>query len=144
MLAGHRPFDRPGDNDTLALTSRVKTMPLPPGEAPGPGQYVVHDTGLVHTPYLPDVLARGLGFVFPDAGKEWTMVPPFGVEGFTARYAGVEELSDIPDITIQQIEHFFTHYKDLEPGKWVKFIGWGGSAEAKQLIVEAIERARTA
>ncbi len=75
----HGPGASPGE---------LKTLPLPPGEAPGPGQYVVHDTGLVHTPYLPDVLARGLGFVFPDAGKEWTMVPPFGVEGFTARYAG--------------------------------------------------------
>jgi len=75
----HGPGASPGE---------LRTLPLPPGEAPGSGQYVVHDTGLVHTPYLPDVLARGLGFVFPDAGKEWTIVPPFGVEGFTARYPG--------------------------------------------------------
>jgi inorganic pyrophosphatase len=33
------------------------------------------------------------------------------------------------------------HYKDLEPGKWVKVIGWGGAAEARQLIVDAIARA---
>ena len=71
-----------------ASPSELRTLPLPPGEAPGPGQYVIHDTNLVHTPYLPDVLARGLGFVFPDAGKQWTIVPPFGVEGFTARYQG--------------------------------------------------------
>ncbi|MCW3158830.1 hypothetical protein [Micropruina sonneratiae] len=71
-----------------ASPAELRTLPLPPGEAPGPGQYVVHDTDLVHTPYLPDVIARGLGFVFPDAGKEWTIVPPFGVEGFTARYPG--------------------------------------------------------
>ncbi len=83
----HGPGASPGE---------LKTLPLPPGEAPGPGQYVVHDTGLVHTPYLPDVLARGLGFVFPDAGKQWTMVPPFGVEGFTARYAGALASEDEP------------------------------------------------
>ena len=83
----HGPGASPGE---------LKTLPLPPGEAPGPGQYVVHDTDLVHTPYLPDVLARGLGFVFPDAGKDWTMVPPFGVEGFTARYPGASPSADDP------------------------------------------------
>ena len=41
----------------------------------------------------------------------------------------------------KQIEHFFEHYKDLEPGKWVKIIRWGDAAEARKLIVEAIERA---
>ncbi len=75
-------------NGPGASPGELRTLPLPPGEAPGPGQYVVHDTDLVHTPYLPDVIARGLGFVFPDAGKDWTIVPPFGVEGFTARYPG--------------------------------------------------------
>ncbi|MGE3146712.1 MAG: inorganic diphosphatase, partial [Pseudorhodoplanes sp.] len=48
----------------------------------------------------------------------------------------------LPDITIQQIRHFFEHYKDLEPGKWVKVLGWGGSQEAHRLIVEAIARAK--
>ena len=43
---------------------------------------------------------------------------------------------------IEQIQHFFEHYKDLEPGKWVKVIGWGDSAEARQLIVDAIARAK--
>ncbi|WP_204314154.1 inorganic diphosphatase, partial [Klebsiella aerogenes] len=44
----------------------------------------------------------------------------------------------------QQIEHFFTHYKDLEPGKWVKVEGWGDAAEARKLIAEAIDRAKAA
>lgn len=79
-----------------AYPAELRTLPLPAGEAPGPGQYVVHDTDLVHTPYLPDVLARGLGFVFPDAGKEFTIVPPFGVEGFTARYPGALATADTP------------------------------------------------
>jgi inorganic pyrophosphatase len=48
----------------------------------------------------------------------------------------------MPEITLQQIEHFFTHYKDLEPGKWVKMMGWGDADEAKKLISEAIARAK--
>ncbi len=46
------------------------------------------------------------------------------------------------EITKEQIEHFFEHYKDLEPGKWVKIGDWHGAEVAKQLIVEAIERAK--
>ena len=59
----------------------------------------------------------------------------------TMRYAHVTRIADMPQITIEQIQHFFEHYKDLEPGKWVKVIGWGDSAEARRLIVEAIARA---
>jgi inorganic pyrophosphatase len=58
----------------------------------------------------------------------------------TLRYEKVHEYTDMPDITIKQIEHFFEHYKDLEPGKWVKLDGWRGAADARRLIVEAIER----
>ena len=42
---------------------------------------------------------------------------------------------------LEQIQHFFEHYKDLEPGKWVQLAGWGDAAEARQLIAEAIARA---
>ncbi|MCP4300220.1 MAG: inorganic diphosphatase [Gammaproteobacteria bacterium] len=59
----------------------------------------------------------------------------------TKRYDHVLEYSDLPEITLQQVEHFFEHYKDLEPGKWVKIGDWHGADDAKQLIVEAIERA---
>ncbi len=61
----------------------------------------------------------------------------------TLRYAHVHEYSDLPEITLKQIEHFFEHYKDLEPGKWVKVGGWHDAATARRMIVEAIERART-
>ena len=60
----------------------------------------------------------------------------------TKRYEGVLNFSDLPDITLQQIEHFFEHYKDLEPGKWVKLGGWQDKATAEKLIVEAIERGK--
>ena len=60
----------------------------------------------------------------------------------TQRYDRVANYTDLPEITIKQIEHFFEHYKDLEPGKWAKIIRWGDAEEARRLIVEAIERAK--
>jgi inorganic pyrophosphatase len=62
----------------------------------------------------------------------------------TKRYEHVENYTDLPDITIQQIEHFFTHYKDLEPGKWVKIMRWGDAEEARKLVLAGIERAKAA
>ena len=64
------------------------------------------------------------------------------VPKLTKRYANVVNYTDMPEITLQQIQHFFEHYKDLEPGKWVKMLGWGDAAEARRLITEAIERAK--
>ncbi|KLK89840.1 inorganic diphosphatase [Microvirga vignae] len=60
----------------------------------------------------------------------------------TQRYDRVQNHTDLPEITLKQIEHFFEHYKDLEPGKWAKIIRWGDAAEARRLIVEGIERAK--
>jgi inorganic pyrophosphatase len=62
----------------------------------------------------------------------------------TKRYDKVHNYSDLPEITLQQIEHFFQHYKDLETEKWVKVEGWGDADKAKMLIQEAIERANAA
>jgi len=60
----------------------------------------------------------------------------------TKRYDDLKDYTDLPEITLQQIEHFFEHYKDLEPGKWVKLGGWQDKAMAERLIVEAIDRAK--
>ena len=60
----------------------------------------------------------------------------------TQRYDGVLDYTDLPAITLQQIEHFFAHYKDLEPGKWVKISRWGNAAEAKAMVLEGMERAK--
>src|SRR5471032_2359620 len=60
----------------------------------------------------------------------------------TQRYDKVRTYSDLPDITLQQIQHFFEHYKDLEPGKWVKVLRWGGAEDAHRLILEGIARAK--
>jgi len=61
----------------------------------------------------------------------------------TARYESVQDYKDIPQITLDQVEHFFSHYKDLEPGKWVKVKGWGDAALARKMVLEGIERAKT-
>ncbi len=60
----------------------------------------------------------------------------------TRRYEKVANYTDLPAITLEQIQHFFEHYKDLEKGKWVKLLGWGDAAEAQKLIIEAIARAK--
>ena len=64
------------------------------------------------------------------------------VPKLTRRYEKVHNYTDLPGIAIQQIEHFFAHYKDLETNKWVKVLGWGDANEARNLILEGIERAK--
>lgn len=59
-------------------------------------------------------------------------------------FDSVKDYSDLPQILLDQIEHFFTHYKDLEKGKWVKMKGWEGADRAKELIVEGIENEQQA
>jgi inorganic pyrophosphatase len=63
------------------------------------------------------------------------------VTRLTRRYVHVVNHTDLPRITLDQIRHFFEHYKDLEPGKWVRVLGWGDATEARGLIAAAIARA---
>ncbi|WP_293881954.1 inorganic diphosphatase [Sphingomonas sp.] len=58
-------------------------------------------------------------------------------------YTKVNESDDLPEIIMQQIEHFFTHYKDLEPKKWVRVGKWENAAYAHRIVMEAIERYKT-
>ncbi|ANK81989.1 MAG: inorganic pyrophosphatase [Rhizobiales bacterium NRL2] len=53
-------------------------------------------------------------------------------------YAGVSSYSDLPQLLLDQIRHFFEHYKDLEPRKWVKVHGWVDADEAAAIIDKAI------
>ena len=56
----------------------------------------------------------------------------------TQRYVNVHNYTDLPSITLEQIQHFFQHYKDLEPNKWVKILGWEGPESAHQEILEGM------
>ena len=57
------------------------------------------------------------------------------------RYDKIRNADDLPDITVAQIRHFFEHYKDLEPDKWVRILGLYNADRAKQLILDSIDRA---
>jgi inorganic pyrophosphatase len=77
-----------------------------------------------------------------DSGKDEKIIA-VPSSHLTKRYEGVDNYSDLPDITLQQIQHFFEHYKDLEPGKWVKIGGWHDAPTARQMIQDAIARAKS-
>lgn len=57
-------------------------------------------------------------------------------------YGNIGSYRDVREVLRQQIEHFFTHYKDLEPNKWVRVNGWGEAEQARDMITAAIERAK--
>ena len=55
------------------------------------------------------------------------------------RFDDCKELEDISQFTLDEIEHFFVHYKGLEPGKEVKGSGWGSREEAEQILEAALK-----
>ena len=62
------------------------------------------------------------------------------VDKLSTIYRDVKDINDVPELTKQQIEHFFSHYKDLEPGKWVKIDGWADAEAAKAEIGSSAKR----
>jgi inorganic pyrophosphatase len=54
-------------------------------------------------------------------------------------YTHWQKPEDMNDLRLKQIQHFFEHYKDLEPGKWVKVLGWGGPDKARDEVREGIQ-----
>jgi inorganic pyrophosphatase len=59
------------------------------------------------------------------------------------RWQHIQDITDVPDQIKNELRHFFEHYKDLEPGKWVKVGEWKGRDVAERLIAESIERFKT-
>ncbi len=62
------------------------------------------------------------------------------VDQLSSLYRSIKSPRDLPEITTRQIAHFFEHYKDLEPGKWVRVSSWVDAEEAKNEIVESVAR----
>lgn len=62
------------------------------------------------------------------------------VSKLTPLYDKVQSLDDLPELLLKQIVHFFEHYKDLEPGKWVKVLGWGDIDEARAEILAGVKK----
>jgi inorganic pyrophosphatase len=56
------------------------------------------------------------------------------------RFADIDDIAKLPEALRRKIEHFFEHYKELEPGKWVKVEGWKGADEARRRVKEAVDR----
>ena len=99
---------------------------------------------ITRSPIIPGAVikVRPVGVLLMDddkGGDEKLITVP--VDATFPYYREVMGHEDLPPIVTQQIEHFFQHYKDLEPGKWVKMNGWGDAEEAKRFIVEAMARA---
>ncbi|RLK51141.1 inorganic pyrophosphatase [Alkalispirillum mobile] len=74
-----------------------------------------------------------------DEAGEDAKVLAVPVGKLTAMYEDVNNPSDLPQIMLDQISHFFEHYKDLEPGKWVRIDGWEDSESAREELRKSIE-----
>jgi inorganic pyrophosphatase len=100
---------------------------------------------LVHTPFplLPGVVVRcravGVLRMEDEAGGD-AKVLAVPTDAICPLFAHWKSIDDVPDIRLKQIQHFFEHYKDLEPGKWVRVIGWAGVEGAHAEIVSSIKR----
>ncbi len=99
---------------------------------------------LVVTPYpvVPGsvIRCRPIGMLnMKDEAGEDTKVLAVPHGKLTTLYDHVNEPSDLPELLIKQIEHFFENYKDLEKGKWVKVDKWEGRDAARQAILKAAE-----
>ena len=111
---------------------------------------VDHETGRVYLDrvlFTPFVYPTDYGFFENTLGGdgdpldalvllEHPLFPGVGVKVRDPRWDHIQDLSDVPSQTKNEIEHFFTHYKDLEPGKWVKIQGWADK-EATQKVIDA-------
>ena len=84
----------------------------------------------------------GVFFMQDEAGIDEKVIA-VPASRLTRRYDKITDYTQLPSITVEQIEHFFEHYKDLEPRKWVKVLGWGDASEARRVVLESIERAKT-
>lgn len=97
------------------------------------------------TPVMPGAVLRsqpiGVLIMEDEAGMDEKIIAR-PVAKLHPYHDNVDDVQDIRPILKEQIEHFFTHYKDLEKGKWSKTIRWGSAEEAKKLIIEGIERAK--
>lgn len=98
---------------------------------------------VARTPFMPGSIARvrpvGVLMMEDDGGGDAKLIC-VTVNKVYPYYEDVQEYTDLPKILLDQIEHFFTHYKDLEPGKWVKCQGFEGRAVAEKLLMDSIER----
>ncbi len=95
-------------------------------------------------PVVPGAIIRcrpvGVLLMEDEAGMD-EKVLAVPVDALHPFYTGISSYTQLPKVLLEQIAHFFQHYKDLEKGKWVRGLRWEGPADAERLVSEAIERA---
>jgi len=100
---------------------------------------------IAQVPVVPGAVIRcrpvGALLMEDEAGKD-EKVLAVPVDALHPFYTGVTSYEDLPDVMLEQIAHFFRHYKDLEKGKWVTIVRWVGVDEAERIVLDAIERAK--
>jgi inorganic pyrophosphatase len=88
------------------------------------------------------IRARPIGaLLMEDESGQDEKILAVPIDKLDAFYAKVQSYTDIPQIFLDQVVHFFQHYKDLEKNKWVKVLNWVDADEAKKLITTAIAKA---
>ncbi|MDR1661934.1 MAG: inorganic diphosphatase [Azoarcus sp.] len=88
------------------------------------------------------VRARPIGVLkMEDDGGVDAKIIAVPVSKLTPLYDKVKSVDDLPELLMKQTVHFFEHYKDLEPGKWVKILGWGTAEEARKEILDGVAKA---
>lgn len=116
---GYIPHTIAGDGDPVDVLV-VTQFALPPGVV---------------------VRCRPIGMLaMEDEAGQDAKVLAVPVDKLTTMYRNIESPRDFPQIILDQISHFFAHYKDLEAGKFVKINGWFGNDEAKKEIMEGVQR----
>jgi inorganic pyrophosphatase len=106
-----------------------------------PCDVIVANTRAIVPGAIMSVRPVGVLFMEDEAGGDEKILAVPAAK-LTRRYENVHNYTDLPQITLDQIQHFFERYKDLEPGKWVKVVRWGNAEEAQKLIMEGIARAK--
>ena len=100
---------------------------------------------MAQVPVVPGAVIRcrpvGALLMEDEAGQD-EKVLAVPVDALHPFYTGVTSYRDLPAVMLEQIAHFFQHYKDLEKGKWVTIVRWVDTADAERIITEAIERAK--
>src|SRR5437762_4826937 len=97
-------------------------------------------------PLIPGVVVtcRPIGILkMTDEAGEDGKVLAVPTDKILSIYTQWQKPEDLNPLRLKTITHFFEHYKDLEPGKWVKVIGWGGADEARAMVAAGIQRALT-
>jgi inorganic pyrophosphatase len=107
-----------------------------------PCDVLVINTRAITPGALISVRPVGVLFMEDEAGLDEKIIAVPSAK-LTRRYDSVKSYRDLPEITVQQVQHFFEHYKDLETQKWTKVTRWGGVEDAHRVIREGCERATT-